>query len=280
MSILYGASEGDIGNRARELEIAPYDRRMPPVVVVQHEPSVPPGSIAQVLEEDGFPYVVLEAWREPDWPDPGGLGALIVMGGTMNVEELDAYPFLRKSRELMAGALERGVPTLGVCLGSQMMSRVLGGDVRRAEARNAFFSPVQVETDDPVLEAFAAGAPVLQFHEDTFTLPPGATALARSARSGLLQAFRYGDNAYAVQFHFEVDEPIVRGWCDNIGEAALEREWGTSARELLSEGARHFREQDRAGRQLVRRFLDLVAGRAVAGPEGPATRVALERRAT
>jgi GMP synthase-like glutamine amidotransferase len=228
---------------------------MRPVAVVQHEPSVPPGSIVDVLVQEGVPYVVLEAWRDPAWPAPSEIGALIVMGGTMNVDELDAYPFLRRSRELMAGALERGIPALGVCLGSQMMSRVLGGDVHRAEPRNAFFSAVDVEGDDPVLDAFAGGTPVLQFHEDTFTLPPGATALARSARSGLLQAFRYGDDAYAVQFHFEVDEPIVRGWCENIGDAALRRDWATSGEALLRDGTRHLGAQGAAGRRLVRAFL-------------------------
>ena len=231
---------------------------MRPVVIVQHEPSVPPGSIAEVLAQEGVRHLVLEAWRDPVWPAPEEIGALIVMGGTMNVDELDAYPFLRRSRDLMSGVLERGVPAMGVCLGSQMMSRVLGGDVYRAEPRNAFFSGVEVVETDPVIDAFAAGTPVLQFHEDTFTLPPGATALARSARSGLLQAFRYGDNAYAVQFHFEVDEPIVRGWCESIGDAALERDWGTSGDALLGDGARYLDAQSAAGRQLVRSFLHHV----------------------
>jgi GMP synthase (glutamine-hydrolysing) len=243
-----------------------------PVAIVQHERSVPPGSITGVLEAAARPYRVVEAWRDPEWPDPRDLSALVVMGGTMNVDELDAYPFLRRSRALMAAALETGVPVLGVCLGSQMMARVLGGDVYRAEPRNAFFSPVEITAGDPVVGPFAGGTPVLQFHEDTFTLPPGATALARSARSGRLQAFRHGDNAYAVQFHFEVDEAILAGWCDNIGAADLERSWSTSKQELLADGARYLRDQDQAGRELVRRFLDTARGRATAGPEGPAVR--------
>ncbi|MFN2588754.1 MAG: type 1 glutamine amidotransferase [Actinomycetota bacterium] len=240
------------------------------VVVVQHEPSVPPGSIAGVLAEEGVPYRVVEAWHAAEWPAGGEVGALIVMGGTMNVDELERYPFLRASRRLTADALERGTPTLGVCLGSQMMARVLGGDVYRTRPRNAFFSSLEVLAPDPVLEPFAGGTPVLQFHEDTFTLPSGATALARSARSGLLQAFRYGDNAYAVQFHFEVDDGIVGRWCDNIGGDALDREWATSRKGLLAEGSRLLAAQHAAGRALVRRFLDAAGGRAAAGPEGPA----------
>ena len=236
-------------------EAAPtYYRWMHPVAVVQHQPSVPPGSITSVLEESGLDHLVVEAWRETKWPGAEEVGALVVLGGTMNVDELDAYPFLRSSRTLMADAIERGVPVMGVCLGSQMMARALGGDVFRAEPRNAYFSPIAV-ADDPVLAPFASGTPVLQFHEDTFSLPPGAVALARSERSGLLQAFRYGTNAYAIQFHFEVDTAILEGWCRNVGDDALQAEWGVSSAELLADAERHLSEQERAGRALLDRFL-------------------------
>jgi GMP synthase (glutamine-hydrolysing) len=227
-----------------------------PIAVVQHEPSVPAGSIGDALRSAEAGHLLVEAWRDAVWPDPAELGGLVVLGGTMNVDQLDAHPFLEKSRALMAGAIERGVPVMGVCLGSQMMARVLGGDVFRAEPRNAFFSPVEV-ADDPVLAPFSA-VPVLQFHEDTFSLPPGAEALARSERSGLLQAFRYGTNAYAIQFHFEVDAAILAEWCRNVGDGALRDEWGTSAGELMAEGRRHLDAQERAGRELFERFLRLV----------------------
>lgn len=239
---------------------------MRPVAVVQHEPSVPPGSIADVLSGRGVDHFVVEAWRDPAWPDPRELGALVVLGGTMNVDQLEDYPFLARSRGLMADAIEAEVPVMGVCLGSQMMARVLGGDVFRAEPRNAFFSPVDVD-DDPVVAPFG-GVEVLQFHEDTFSLPPGAVPLARSVRSGLLQAFRFGSRAYAVQFHFEVDTPILEGWCRNLGERALRDDWATSTDDLLAGAAQHVRAQQRAGRDLFTRFLDLA--RETAGPEGPA----------
>jgi GMP synthase (glutamine-hydrolysing) len=233
-----------------------------PVAVIQHEPSVPAGSIARVLETSGVEHFVVETWRTTEWPRATDLGALVVMGGTMNVDELDTYPFLRKSRALMAEALEEDVPALGVCLGSQMMARVLGGDVYRADPRNAFFSSLILDDaadGDPVIGSFGAGTEVLQFHEDTFTLPPGATPLARSAASGLHQAFRYGDRAYAIQFHFEVDAEITRGWCRNIGPDALAAQWNTTERELVDESLDRFRAQEEAGRRLFTGFLDVAA---------------------
>jgi GMP synthase (glutamine-hydrolysing) len=241
---------------------------MRPVAVVQHEPSVPPGLVADVLRSAAVPYRLVEAWRDAEWPAARDLDGLVVLGGTMNVDELDAYPFLRKSRGLMSDALDAGTPVMGVCLGSQMMARVLGGDVYRADPRNAFFSPVEV-ADDPVVAPFAAAA-VLQFHEDTFSLPPGAEELARSKRSGLLQAFRSGGSAYAIQFHFEVDRGILHEWCRNVGDDVMTSEWGISTPELSAQAELHLEAQRRAGRALFERFLDLA--RETAGPEGPAKR--------
>ncbi len=228
-----------------------------PVAVVQHQESVPPGLITSVLEASGVDHFVFEAWRRSDWPEAGELGALIVMGGTMNVDDLRVYPFLRRSRELMAEAIARGLATLGVCLGSQMMARVLETEVSRAEKRNAFFSELELTPaglDDPLLAPFADGVQVLQFHEDTFVVPDDATVLATSAKSALPQAFRHGEQAYGVQFHFEVDADIVRRWIRDIGPAAMVQDWGSSEEELLDQAERHMEAQAEAGRNLVRRF--------------------------
>jgi GMP synthase-like glutamine amidotransferase len=230
------------------------------IIVIQHEPSVPPGLITEVMERLGVDHIVIEVWRTEEWPAIDEIGGLVVMGGVMNVDEIDAYPFLGRSRALMADALENEVPTLGVCLGSQMMARVLGEDVFRAEPRNAFFSPVELTpsgADDPVFRSFAGGLPVLQFHEDTFKVPDGAVALASSETSGLAQAFRYGTNAYAVQFHFEVDHHILRAWCEDIGEPAMTDEWGIATESLLAEAEAHMAGQRNAGAALTHRFLEV-----------------------
>ena len=232
---------------------------MKPVVIVQHEAEVPPGLITGVLERLSVDHRVFEAWHDETGPTVDDLGGLIVLGGTMNVDETDRYPFLARSRSLMNDALEDGVPTLGVCLGAQMMARALGAEVFRAEPRNAFFSPVELTpagADDPVVAPFTPDVPVLQFHEDTFKVPDEAVALASSVTSGLAQAFRYGDNAYAVQFHFEVDHDIVSGWCEDIGDKAMVEEWGTSTEDLIAAADAHIAAQRVAGETLVRRFLE------------------------
>lgn len=232
---------------------------MKPVVIVQHEASVPPGSITDVLAEDAIDHRVFEAWHGSAWPKASEIRALVVMGGTMNVDQLDRYPMLAEGRRLMSDALEQGIPTLGVCLGSQMMARVLGADVYRSEPRNATFSGLKLTSEgagDLLLAPFASGLPVLQFHEDTFRVPELAVALATSDSSGLAQAFRYGDNTYAIQFHFEVDGPILEGWIREIGADSLWHEWGVGEADLGRQADEHIVAQQSAGKELLRRFLD------------------------
>lgn len=203
---------------------------------------------------------MLEAWREESWPAIDDVRALVVMGGTMNVDQLDDYPFLRRSRRLMTQALERDVPTLGVCLGAQMMARVLDAEVRRAPRRNALFSTLALTEEgkkDPLTGPFD-GIEVLQFHEDTFEAPPGAIPLATSAHSSLIQAFRYGSSAYAIQFHFEVDHPILQGWIDSIGAREMLEGWGSEGADLLEQADHCLRSQSVAGRRLVEEFLTLT----------------------
>ena len=237
-----------------------YDRGVKPIVIVQHQASVPAGHIRTGIEEAGAEIVVLDAWRDASWPAIDDVGALVVLGGTMNVDQLDDYPFLKQSRDLMSEALEKEVPTLGVCLGSQMMARVLGAEVFRAEPRNALFSMLEL-TDEGRSDALVGpfdGVSVLQFHEDTFTVPGDAVPLARSSSSGLPQAFRFGNTAYAIQFHFEVDRAIVEGWIHNIGRREMLDDWGISDEELLRDADEHLERQRVAGRVLVRRFLENV----------------------
>jgi GMP synthase (glutamine-hydrolysing) len=231
---------------------------MRPIVVVQHEPSVPPGCIAEVLHEADLKHDVFHAWARDDWPSVEDLGALVVLGGTMNVDQTHEYPFIGRSISLISDALENGVPTLGVCLGSQMISKVLGQPVYRAEPRNALFSTLDLSPEgekDSVVGAVSADVPVLQFHEDTYEVPSGAVPLATSAATGLTQAFRYGDSAYAIQFHFEVDDEILRGWCRSIGPEAMREDWGVSEKDLTRQADEHMATQNAAGKELFRRFL-------------------------
>jgi GMP synthase (glutamine-hydrolysing) len=135
----------------------------------------------------------------------------VVMGGPMNVDEVERFPGLAAEREWLEEALRREMPLLGICLGAQLLARALGAEVRPGESPEVGFAPVRVhDAADPVLGGLAPGGQMLHWHRDVFDLPAGATSLASSERTEH-QAFRRG-NAWGVLFHPEADFALVEAW--------------------------------------------------------------------
>jgi GMP synthase (glutamine-hydrolysing) len=164
-------------------------------------------------------------------PSLEGYAAVIVLGGPMNSDQIDTFPNLLVEVDILRDAVEKGLSVLGICLGAQLLARALGGTVSRNRIREIGWHDVELTTagrEDPVLSAFRGLQPVFQWHEDGIGLPPGATCLARSPVSEV-QAFRYGDHAYGLQFHLEVDASLIERWLTvPENRQVLEEEGGQS----------------------------------------------------
>ena len=219
-----------------------------------------PGIATDVFEGEGYQLRLMRAWEDSQWPNLEDIGGLVILGGEMNAYELDAYPFLRKVREFAHDAVERGMPTLGICLGAQILAIELGGTVRRSPRVELGFGaldPTEEGRRDHVLSGFAEGVEVFQWHEDTFDLPPETTLLLSGG--GFHQAFRYGRTCYGTQFHFEVTEQDVVAWLDVTDTDRLEGHWGRSRDELLEEVRAKLPAQQEVGRDTFARFASLLA---------------------
>jgi GMP synthase (glutamine-hydrolysing) len=178
-------------------------------------------------------------------PDHDEVAGAVVMGGPMNVNEVDAHPELGTEREWLAEAARRELPVLGICLGAQLLARALGAEVKAGEGPELGYAPVEVlDPDDPIVGNLAPSTPVLHWHGDVFDLPAGATHLARSSRTEV-QAFRHG-NAWGVLFHPESDFALLEAWLavpemisearralGDAGAAALPREAEAAEADLL-----------------------------------------------
>jgi GMP synthase (glutamine-hydrolysing) len=108
---------------------------------------------------------------------------------------------------------------------------------------------------DPVLAPFAPKSRVFQFHEDACALPEGAELLF-TGNDVAVQAFRVGERAYGVQFHFEVTRAEVEAWCDDTPD--LETSWGTTKAALLDQADDLLEPQQARGREVMKRFLALL----------------------
>lgn len=228
---------------------------MKPVICVRHQENAPLGVIQQILEQERVPWRYHDCWTEPGPPDLTEASGLILLGGAMNADEVDGYPYLRGIRDVARRAVETGKPLLGICLGAQILSRALDGEVYRAPQRElGFIEVTSTGVDADVLDVFAPKSKVFQFHEDTCSLPEGAELLL-TGRDVAVQAFRVGPKAYGVQFHFEVTTSEIEAWCDEVID--LEADWGLPKSVILDQARSELDQQQSAGREVTRRFLRL-----------------------
>jgi GMP synthase (glutamine-hydrolysing) len=186
----------------------------PRLLVVQHEPSSTPGLLVEAAVATG---VELDVVAAPDGQVPVELGdasGLVVLGGEMDFDELDAYPHLERAKTLLRDAAARDAPALGICLGAQLAADALGGRAYPGPAgEEVGWTKVELTAAgraDPVLGALVEPAEMFEWHHDTFEPPPGAVQLATGSVYEH-QAFRLG-SVVGVQFHPEVDGPLLAAW--------------------------------------------------------------------
>jgi GMP synthase (glutamine-hydrolysing) len=181
----------------------------PTLLVVQHVPWEGPHRILDACGDLAV-HAVRPLAGHP-LPAHEEVAGAVVMGGPMNVDEVERFPALAAEREWLAEAVRREMPVLGICLGAQLLARALGAEVRAGEGPEIGFAPVAVgDPDDPVLGGLAPSTEVLHWHGDVFDLPDGAQSLASSGRTEH-QAFRLG-NAWGALFHPEADLALVEAW--------------------------------------------------------------------
>ncbi len=181
----------------------------PILLAIQHVPWEGPH---RVLDACGALHVqTVKPLAGQPLPAHERVAGAVVMGGPMNVDEVERFPALAAEREWLAEATRRELPLLGICLGAQLLARALGAEVRAGEEPEIGFAPVEIgDPDDPLLGGLAPSTDVLHWHGDVFDLPDGARSLATSTRTEH-QAFRAG-NAWGVLFHPEADFALVEAW--------------------------------------------------------------------
>lgn len=202
----------------------------PKILVFQHVPYEPLGTLDPLLKEAGFRIRYVNFGRDASQrPSLDRYAALIVLGGPMNADQIDTHPNLQTEVEILRDAVERDMSVLGICLGAQLLAKALGGQVTRNAVREIGWHDVELTADgrkDPVLAGFAQRQRVFQWHEDGIQLPDNVVNLARSPASPV-QAFRHGEHAYGLQFHLEASASLIERWLNVPDhEAVLAEESG------------------------------------------------------
>lgn len=180
---------------------------------LQHVPFEGPGYIAHWARQAGH---IIEVTRLFDTgfqlPSPSALDVLVVMGGPMSVNELDAYPWLKQEMDFIGTCISLGKKVLGICLGAQLIAACLGATVGKAQNTEIGWYPVLLcdnELSVPWMDSvFGDGMLVFHWHGECFDLPAESIHLLHSVANPN-QAFLYKDHVLGLQFHLEVDLDAV-----------------------------------------------------------------------
>lgn len=233
----------------------------PRVLFLRNEHIATEALLGEAFTEHGFDvetFDVVPAERSDDpagdvtFPDPAGYDVLVPLGASWPVyDEALRSTWVGAEMQLMRDAAERGTALLGVCFGGQLIAQAFGGTVARSSHPEIGWHDVHSDRPDLV-----PGGPWFQWHFDRWTLPPGATELARTSNAS--QAFALG-RAMALQFHPEVDADLLKVWlaADHNGEVATA---GLTHDELFSRTAELAEDAASRIRGLVRGFLSYAAG--------------------
>lgn len=237
----------------------------PRVLVVEHQADAGLGYFGDRLRDAGLDLQTVGP--DTGHPVPDALtrfDGLIVLGGSMGPTDDEVAPWLPATRKLLAEAVHRQVPTLGICLGAQLLATAAGGQVREMpggpEVGLLRVRVAQAAAGDPLFDTLRAReCAAVQWHWlEAAVLPDGATVLASSGACQN-QVFRVGESAWGVQFHPEALGDTARDWADETGADLVPL--GLNGDDIVAEVRRTEPELQQVWGGLAERFAAIVAAR-------------------
>ena len=180
------------------------------ILVIQNIGCEHLGNLSRLFESDGYNVLLLNSQKDLIPKDLISYSGIIILGGPMSV--YDNYEYLKDQQKLIKKAVDMKIPTLGVCLGSQLIAEAMGGKVYPGNLKEIGWHDIEI-TENGSRDIFNGIATfknkVFQWHGDTFQLPESAIILAKS--DTYIQAFRI-NTAIGIQFHIEVNESMIEEW--------------------------------------------------------------------
>jgi GMP synthase (glutamine-hydrolysing) len=224
-------------------------------LVLRHLDIAHLGNLEPVLLSRGYEVEYVDvAEVDVSAVDPASADLVVVLGGDMGVYESEEFPYLRREVDLLAARLGSARPTLGICLGAQLMAEALGGSVTKGPTVEIGFREVVVTDAGRVSPVrHVAGVPMMEWHGDTFELPVGALRLAGSDAYEN-EAWSIGDTVFAVQFHPELTGSMYEEWIVSGLEELDELE--VSADDLRAEALQHGAAMEAASIAMFGEWLD------------------------
>lgn len=199
------------------------------------------GSIGPWLEAAGYEVTKTQFFESAELPELKEIDILIVMGGSMSVNDEGEFPWLSAEKKFIHDFINSGKPVLGICLGAQLIASAINAKVYPGTEKEIGWFPIQgISSTDSATFSFPAAVEVFHWHGDTFDLPPGATRLARS-QGCENQAFQFGDSVIGLQFHLETTPESAQEIVSNCLDELVPAKYVQTEDEILSANAERYK---------------------------------------
>ena len=225
----------------------------PKILIIMHQEGSIPGRCGLFLENMGYQLVACRPPMGDALPQTmEDYAGAVVFGGPMSANDKDEY--IRREIDWMEIPLKENKPLFGICLGAQMLSLHLGGEVKANKDEFAEIGYYPISPTNEGAEMMDWPSMVYHWHREGFSLPTDATLLA-SGEEYPNQAFKYGDNAYGVQFHSEVTHWMMNRWTTKAAHRLVLN--GAQDREAHFKGRMRY---DAPVAKWLQNFLDIWVG--------------------
>lgn len=184
------------------------------ILVLQHSPYEPLGIMIHTLKKMKFRIRYVNFAREPHQRvNMNRYHGVVVLGGAMHPSEIDLYPHLLHEIELLQAAITKQIPILGICLGSQLLNMALGGSCYALAKPEYGWVQVVKRGNHELFGLFDKSMRVFQWHQYANKTTTGTNVLLENNQC--VQAFCYHDNCMGLQFHLEIDGPLIQRWLEH-----------------------------------------------------------------
>jgi GMP synthase (glutamine-hydrolysing) len=230
------------------------------ILIVKHIDIEGPGTLGDFLKARDEPFTIIELGAGERLPaDPNDFKAVVVLGGPMNVDEENRFPFLKPENDFIQKVLKSEIPFLGICLGSQLLAKAAGARVVKSPVKEIGWYQIQLTAEgkkDPLFNGFREGDPIYHWHGDMFQVPSNGHLLA-SAHGCPHQALKVGRNAYGLQFHVEVTDKSIKEWCDEYCETDLPGR-SDHAKAMMEDYWKYKKAFDAQAQRLYQNFMGIM----------------------
>ncbi|OIO68628.1 MAG: GMP synthase [Zetaproteobacteria bacterium CG12_big_fil_rev_8_21_14_0_65_55_1124] len=229
-------------------------------LIIQHLDIEPPALIADVLRNARHELSYVHLSKGETLPqNTHDIAGVIIMGGPQSAND-SHLPYIQAELKWLEQGIREGLPMLGICLGAQLMAKAAGAAITASPSRELGWYPVfptSNAANDPLFSFLPEnGLPVFQWHGETFSIPDSASPIATHPEVPA-QAFRLGKAQYGMQFHFEVDAPLIAQWID-AGESERSHLGPQGISELNTQTTLYLDATRGYGRQIVLNWLSLL----------------------